>query len=390
MKKAFYVLLSLILSFLGVTSAEDDLALIPEREGVPTAENIELFREIFDSETAWLASLQLENGAIPMTFIPNGEVKVNPYFADFAALALLDKADEYKDNVKRYMDWHFSHLNTKDEDYNGVDGTIYDYTVTLENGRIISESIAVIDGKKSYDTTDSYAATFLCVLDKYYDKTGDSEYILANSVDIVRIVNAMFSTWHNGMTTAKPDWQVKYLMDNCEVYEGAQAAADLFENVLCKADPSLEALQKQCSDAAVEIKASIEDVLWMPVAGYYEVGVRRFIRFPSDIFSWDKYYPCATAQLFPIVHGVLAPNTPRANMLYDKFCETYNWENFDYPDSFYWGANLQAAVAMNDIDRVVTYMTNYAQLIDTHDYPLYNADSARVSLAANTLLEKYA
>ena len=29
------------------------------------------------------------------------------------------------------MDWHFAHLNTAETDYNGVDGTIYDYTLTV-------------------------------------------------------------------------------------------------------------------------------------------------------------------------------------------------------------------------------------------------------------------
>ena len=390
MKKLFSLILSFILSILGLSTPTDDLLPVPEREGVPTQENIELFERIFESETAWLASLQLENGAIPMTYTPNGQVKMNPYFADFAALALLDKTDEYMDEVKKYMDWHFAHLNTAETDHNGVDGTIYDYTITLKDGEITDESIAILKKKNSYDSVDSYAATFLMVLNKYYNETGDSEYILDHSSEIQRIVNAMFAMYHKGLTIAKPEWKVKYLMDNCEVYEGAIAATELFKNVLCVNEPSLESVQKKCADAAVEVAQTIEDELWMPVAGHYKVGFYKILKIiPSDIFSWGKYYPCATAQLFPIIHGLIAPNTERANKLYDRFCEEYDWANFQYDDVFYWGANLQAAVMMNDIDRVVTYMTNYAELIDTHDYPLYNADAARVCLAANMLLEKY-
>ena len=143
------------------------------------------------------------------------------------------------------------------------------------------------------------------------------------------------------------------------------------------------------ADFAVNIAQTIEDELWMPRAGHYKVGIYRYFDIPSDLFRWRKYYPCATAQLFPIIHGLIAPNTERANMLYDRFCEEYDWANFRYDDIFYWGANLQAAVVMNDIEQVVVYMTNYAELIDTHDYPLYNADAARVCLAANMLLEEY-
>ena len=389
MKKIFSIVLSFILSILGLGTPTDDLAPIPERDGVPTQENIELFERIFESETEWLASLQLSNGAIPMTYTADGTVKMNPYFADFAALALLDKADEYSDEVKRYMDWHFGHLNTEKTDHNGVDGTIYDYEITLKNGEITDESIAIYKKENSYDSVDSYAATFLMVLNKYYNETGDSQYIIDHSNEIQRIINAMLAMCYKGLTVAKPEWEVKYLMDNCEVYEGALAAAELFENVLCAYDDSLKSVQKKCADFAVNIAQTIEDELWMPRAGHYKVGIYRYFDIPSDLFRWRKYYPCATAQLFPIIHGLIAPNTERANMLYDRFCEEYDWANFRYDDIFYWGANLQAAVVMNDIEQVVVYMTNYAELIDTHDYPLYNADAARVCLAANMLLEKY-
>lgn len=389
MKKLFSLILSVILSILGLGTPTDDLLPVPERDGIPTQENIELFERIFESETAWLASLQLSNGAIPMTYTPDGQVKMNPYFADFAALALLDKADEYSDEVKKYMDWHFSHLNTAKTDHNGVDGTIYDYEITLKDGKITDENIAIYKKKNSYDSVDSYAATFLMVLSKYYNETGDSEYIVAHSSEIVRIVNAMFAMYHKGLTIAKPEWKVKYLMDNCEVYEGALAAAELFEKVLCVNDASLEPMQKKCADAAVEVAQTIEDELWIPRAAHYKVGIYRYFDIPSDIFAWRKYYPCATAQLFPIIHGLIAPNTERANMLYDRFCEEYDWANFQYDDVFYWGANLQAAVMMNDVEQVVIYMRNYEELIDTHNYPLYNADAARVCIAANMLLEKY-
>ena len=127
-----------------------------------------MYQKIATEEAAWLASLQIDNGALLMTRGPNGDFTMNPYFADFAALALLGAGESYYENVRRYMDWHFDHLNTAQTDYNGVDGTIYDYTVTLSNGKLVSEKISInADGKKSYDSTDSYAATFLCVVAKY-------------------------------------------------------------------------------------------------------------------------------------------------------------------------------------------------------------------------------
>ena len=187
-----------------------------------------------------------------MTKNDNGKVTMNPYFADFAAMALLDNAEKYADNVKAYMEWHFSHLNTKKTDYNKLDGTIYDYEITLENGRIVKE-----ESKGTYDSTDSYSATFLTVLNKYYEKTGDKEYIIQNSKDILRIADAMLATLKKGLTFAKPDYEVMYLMDNCEVYEGCLSAVKLFD-ILCEDRGEYKLVRKKCSVAAEYIKGAIE------------------------------------------------------------------------------------------------------------------------------------
>lgn len=390
MKEIFSIILSVILSLFGLNTDPYDLQPLPEDEITLTQEQIALFEQIVEGETAWLASLQLENGAIPMTYTANGTVKMNPYFADFAALALLERSDVYAENVTKYMDWHFSRLNSAETDYNGVDGTIYDYTITLSGGKITEESVVMTNGHGTYDSTDSYAATFLTVLAKYYEKTNDTEYILSHKEEINRITNAMFSTLRNGLTSAKPDYGVKFLMDNCEVYEGVVAATVLFEEVICPADNSYNGISEKCSNTAEEIRLSIENKLWNPVGQNYKTGIRRFLGVPERIFSWSNYYPSATAQLFPIICGVIQPNTQRARNLYNRFSEEYDWVNFDYPDDFYWGANALAAAKMADVDRVTEYMTNYAVLMETHAYPLYNADAARACLAANLMLENYA
>ena len=93
------------MALVGIPFSPDDLVKGELYSGTPTQEDIALFEKIFESETQWLASLQLDNGAIPMTYSANGELRMSPYFADFAALALLDNADKYAENVKKYMDW---------------------------------------------------------------------------------------------------------------------------------------------------------------------------------------------------------------------------------------------------------------------------------------------
>lgn len=386
---SFFMAMQLaILAFLGIPFNAPDLEPLEEAEVALTEDQTQLFSQIFESETKWLASLQLPDGAMPMTYTANGNVTVNPYFADFAALALLDDAEKYADNVKAYMDWHFVHLNTAEEDFNSLDGTIYDYIVTMKGGEIESEVISTPENADSYDTTDSYAATFLTVLDKYLSKTGDSAYIVDNAEDIKRITNVMFATLQNGLTYAKHNHRIKYLMDNCEVYEGAIAATNLFEEIVLSGKTEYTDMRDSCSELIGTVKESINTKLWSFVGGYYRPGITAYVKIPSKIFSWKTYYPQATSQLFPIICGVIEPNTERAKNLYEKFSENYHWEAFEYPDVFYWGANVQAAAKMGDVESVTEYMTNYLPLTEKHSWPLYNMDSARVSMAAYMMLNK--
>lgn len=382
----FMALLFTVMNLFGIEYNPSDLEAVGGSDEIATSQELELYRLIYETETQWLSTLQLSNGAIPMTRAENGELRMSPYFADFAALAMLDKAQSYADNVKAYTDWHFDHLNTAEEDRCGIDATIYDYTITVRDGEIISEKATEIDGVKTYDSSDSYAATFLMVLEKYYAKTGDSEYILSHAKDIERIAGVMVATMNRGLTFATADHMVKYLMDNCEVYEGFLAAAELFEKVICPADSSFEGRADKYRAYAEEIRLTINTKLYNPVSKHYtpEVTIGGI---HTKLFSWDTYYPCATAQLFPIICGVIEPDTQRAQTLYDKFCESYNWQNFDYPDDFYWGANVYAAALMNDVTRVTEYMENYSRLLTQHSYPLYNADSARASMAAYLMLQ---
>jgi hypothetical protein len=323
-----------------------------------------------------------------MTYSPNGELTMNPYFADFAALALLDKADLYADNVKKYMDWHFAHLNTAEEDFNGLDGTIYDYKITMKNGEIISEKISNPEKADSYDTTDSYAATFLTVVYKYFYKTGDGEYLVAHAEELERITNVMLATLQNGLTYAKPNHLIKYLMDNCEVYEGFFAASRIFEEIVLRGKTNYTEMRNTCGELSFTIQNNINTKLWNYTGNHYKTALITYVDLPRKIFSWKTFYPQATSQLFPIICGVIDPSTDRAKHVYEKFSDSFHWEAFDYPDSFYWGANVQAAAIMNDIDSVAEYMENYLPLTEKHSWPLYNMDIARTAMAAKIILDR--
>lgn len=110
---------------------------------------------------------------------------------------------------------------------------------------------------------------------------------------------------------------------------------------------------------------------------------------PTKVYSWQRYYPCACSQVFPIICSVVDPTSERAEKIYSEYCNSYSWETFDIPDAFYWGSNVLAAAVMGDAERVITYMQNYEPLTAEHKYPIYNADSGRISMAAYMMLQKY-
>lgn len=371
-------------SFLGIPFDKPDLAYSALDEVVVTAEDKELLENFVETERAWLASLQLENGALPMTYNANAELTVNPYFSCYTALALLDDPELYAGNVKAYFDWHFAHLNTKKTDYAGVDGTIYDHIITVENGSVTGERMH----PRKYDSSDAYAGVFLTALNKYYNATGDAEYIIAHADEIVRVVNAMTATMNNGLAYACPDYKVKYLMDNSEVYEGAVAATKLFE-LICSATGKYGSNLEFCKDTEETVGDAIERKLWNYFQNRYKVALNTSGAEVFD-FKWSNFYPCATAQLFTISCGVIPAESERAKHLYNSFCESFDWQHFKFNSEFCWGSIVIAAAKMNDAASVIEYVKSYNAHEDygTHTYPLYNGDAARAAIGVNIIIEK--
>lgn len=380
----FMALFYSFLTFFGIPFESPDITKTsPLPEVVLTEEERIILETAFETETAYIASLQLANGAIPMTYNANAELTVNPYFSCYAALALLDNADKYAENVKAYIEWHFSHLNTSKTDYAGIDGTIYDHIITVENGVVTGERMH----PRKYDSSDSYAALFLTVLNKYEKVTGDTEYVFSKRADIKRVVNAMTATMHNGLAFACPDYKIKFLMDNSEVYEGAVNAAELFERVVCPVDASYNNTLDFCRETASTVSKTIDRKMWNYYDNHYETALTQTGTVAAE-FKWSTFYPSATSQLFAISCGVISPESERAKHLYKKFCENHDWEHLNFGSEFCWGSVVMAAAKMNDKDGVVTYVKSYNEKFGDHKYPLYSGDAARVSLGIYEILSK--
>lgn len=285
---------------------------------INTSVNVEISLSVFqEEELCRLAGTQLSNGALPMTsLLPGESIRVCPYFSSFAALALLCDPLRYAENVRQYMDWHFSHLNTADKDVNRQDGTIYDYLIRESNGIYTETPLCDGEGRPTYDSTDSYAALFLVVLAEYAEKTGDRQYLTRHTPEIQRVVSAMLSTLNNGLTRAKPDYPVKYTMDNSETAWGLRAALRL-----CGWVPGLNA--GFLHGILANLLQTMERSLWNRDQGYYEVGLDGRDLPVVPVFDWRQFYPDAMAQAFPILTEILPPDSGRAEYLYHELLRYY-------------------------------------------------------------------
>lgn len=358
-------------------------------DAVFAASDVDFYNKTVTDESEWLASLQLSNGAIPETSFKgtNGALKETPYFSDFAAMALLESGEKYAANVRKYLEWHFDRLNRAETDICGQEGTIYDYYEYVDQkGNLKEEKVYKVKGKAFYDSTDSYAATFLQLLWKYYRVTGDSTCITAHKADIDRVISAMLCTMNKGLTMARLDYQVKYAMDNAEVYAGARDGARLY-SALFAGDENI-AVQKS---AAAKIRKTMNSKMWNKKGGYYYPALEKNGK-PSGKFKWSRFYMDATAQMFPIEYGVISAKSGRAKTLYKSFnkhwstakVKNHRWDKMQYPDEYYWGDMPLAAAEMGDKTRVKIYMKTYIKKVKTtgHAYPLTCADCGKVIMAA--------
>jgi len=134
---------------------------------------------------------------------------VVPYFVNLVAMDLLPQDPG---RVKRYMEWYLGHLNYPD--IYGLTGTIYDYYITES-----SETPAY-----TYDSADSYAATFLFLTFLYTEKTGDYQFVRDNLQKLKEVAYVIaYLQDRDGLVKAVPHLNLKYLVDNIEDICGLRA-----------------------------------------------------------------------------------------------------------------------------------------------------------------------
>jgi hypothetical protein len=316
----------------------------------------------------WVSQFARADGALLYT--PQA---LNPYYANIAAIGMT-KDPNRMPQVVGWINWYINHLNWPDKW--GLYGTTYDYTVN--NG--------VATATNNADSTDSYAATFLSLAWNAW-LSGDSNArstILGLSYQLDVVGGVIVKTQQSdGLTWAKPDYQIKYLMDNCEAYRGLRDLAALFQNAF--GDTTKAAYYNAAADSM------LKGILGMWMNGtwaVYKDGIGRLAA--PNLTTW---YADASAQVFPALMGVVSSSDPRAQQAYAALNAAWpGWPalSFNSQDPFPWVLIAQGAAAMGDKSRVATYLNSLQSkyVNSKFPWPFYNAEAGWFMRTNNYMLGK--
>jgi hypothetical protein len=243
---------------------------------------------------------------------------INPYFTHLACFALLETG--YHGAVQDQLEWYAAHLSEDGyvNDYRWVNGTEQD--------------------AGTRDSEDSYHATFFSLLAGYLKILGNQPWVAR--LPLRHILQRLLDLQQeDGLTWAKRDWKVKYLMDNCEVWRGLTDAAYVFRVL----DDSVSAALAQ--ERARRCRIGIERL--------YSTRTKSFaVSDKQRTVNRHKWYPDVTSQAFPVLFGVLSPRDQRARYLYRWIVQNFpSFHLFQTGDSFPWMIMGKFALQMGDLER---------------------------------------
>jgi hypothetical protein len=147
--------------------------------------------------------------------------KINPYFSNLAVCGLATEA-AYGNSAKKQeiLDKGWASLDWYKSRQNPTTGFVSDYSVI--NG--------VETSLNNMDSVDSYVATYFLALQCMHKATGDTTKLKTYSSSMKVAFDSLESVKNttDNLYIAKPDYDVKFLMDNTELSRGLLEASKLF------------------------------------------------------------------------------------------------------------------------------------------------------------------
>lgn len=305
--------------------------------------NSQLYAASADVETVanWIKSLQYTNtsytdslGAIKIHHSPgfigsdgNYYFRVVPYNSNLAVLGLLQTSVDGKLGVvKSWMEWYLSHVDLN----SSPPGLVYDHWY-LADGTGESTCPPGIDLNlcEHDDASDSYAATFLGVARAYYEEGGDTAFMntAGNKEKFETIAGVILGLQDvDGLTWAKDNFHIKYLMDNSEVYWGLNAMALLEEMVF--GDTVAAQIYINAAELVLD---GIDTELFNQGTGLYRVAKLENGTFEEA--NLNNWYPGTVAIVWPLLF--IDASSARAQTQMSAL--NNSWDGLLNPD---WATNI--------------------------------------------------
>ena len=332
-------------------------------------------RKIMEREKEWIRENQGAEGEIYLN-LSNGAGDVNPYFACQAAMGFLtgDVSAEELSWAAQYLSWHAGELRK-------YEGYVSNYE---DQGEGLKPT-----GK--YDSVDSYIAVFLTLLGRYEEKGGELAAVEEWQEAVHICKERLKDLTVQGMTQVSERKQVRYLMDNAEVWEGTQAMVRLLETE----DPAVklyaqrEWLYQEFSREGEEIRETIYGKLWNSQEQRFEIGLDQKGR-PLDALGGKTFYPDAIVQVYPIACG-LRQDQKREKELYEQLCRDFDWEHLNLSEeTFNWPVMAYIAAELGDETRAEIFLKTYQEkYAEEREYPLHTAEAGWTARACERLIDDY-
>lgn len=345
------------------------------------------YQKMANSEREWVRDCQISSGAI-LTYGKDQTVKqvnVNPYFANIAVDGLLSgKPDQTDlDIARKYMEWYFRHLNKAEDDLVNGAGTIFDYNIVYKGNGLVEEI-----SKKTYDSADAYAGTFLKIVARYMDLTNDQEWLASWRNGLFLVSDSLLNCVGQKNVFAN-QWkdEIYYSMDNCEAFAGVRSISPWLDD-LAKTKSQIETAKNMAhyKDKSITL---FHQAFWSSENQSYEIGfdqTQNYISFSDP----DRIYPELVCLIFPQVWE-MNQSQKIGREMYQTVCERRDWETLSYygneSDST-WPVFAYAGACNNDKRLVDRYLKEYGTIVEAgRGYPLHVDDSGWIIQTCEKMID---
>ena len=320
----------------------------------------------------YLRSTRLPSGALASD---RSRTRVIPYFANYTGLALLRSAPDWP-AVRHYIEWYLAHLNLPD--VYGLYGSIDDHAVFWgPDGRRYTEVPT-----NGYDSADSTGAVFLTLVRRYLELSGDWDLYWQEVERFDHVAELLLGLQDtDGLTFVGKNLPFKYLMDNCETYQGLSDWAWVQQ----KAGRLLRA--ERFTQAATRLQQALLNWPREGRRGEYPL-LAWAVNNQGKAFAADptRWYPDAVAQLYPILAGLWPPGGGEATAAYQAFNQWFpQWDQLRKPDPYPWVMIARAGRLMGDDERWHNLRSAVRAQYPSLERPWYSLESSMYLLTLTSM-----